>query len=49
MAQTVSMAFWPRTMRSRVMRQTCATPAQLAASSALSEEVVSIWRVSIRP
>src|ERR1700688_232590 len=43
------MVFLPRTIRSRVMRQTCATPAQSGARSALSDAVVSIWRVSIRP
>src|SRR6478752_2207193 len=43
------MVFVPRTMRSRVMRQTCATPDQSGLRYPASVEVVSRRRVSIRP
>src|SRR4051812_30663113 len=47
--RTVSIVFLPRTIRSRVMRQTCPTPVQSDARCLLIESVVSIRRVSIRP
>jgi hypothetical protein len=48
-AHTVSTVFLPRTMRSRVIRQTCAAPFHSGASRSRSEAVVLIRRVSIRP
>ena len=43
------MVFLPRMMRSRVIRQTCATPDQSGFRYSASAEVVSRRRVSIRP
>src|SRR4249920_195658 len=43
------MVFLPRTIRSRVMRQTCATPDHSGLRYPARVEVVSSRRVSIRP